>query len=118
GKRVGSLVPDDDFTRAVLAFRNDAFERAVVVWMIFDVHRKPPVLWVERRTFGHRPRFQNAVGFQAKVVMQTRGVVLLNDKAQTLSALEPLPARLRRRFEIALSVITFERAGFFAPARS
>ena len=65
-----AAVPDDHITRAVMPFGNAALERRVVERMVFDVDRQALDLGVERRAFGHRPAFQRAIEFQAKVVMQ------------------------------------------------
>ena len=46
------------------------FEVRVFDRMIFDMNRKPLDGRIERRPFGHCPRFQRAADLDAQVVMQ------------------------------------------------
>ena len=82
---VGSGVPDDHLAGAVFALGNIALEGAVFQRMILGVHRQ----MVDRRGVGqilrHRPGHQHAVAFQAEVVVQPAGVVLLDDERIVLA---------------------------------
>ena len=75
--------------------------------MIFHLHRQALVRGIERRPLRHRPRLQHAVHLQAKVVMQTRGAVLLHHKTMPLAALD-FAGGLRRLFEVAFAFVFFE----------
>src|SRR5215472_9548107 len=78
---IGSAVPDDDATGAVLALRDHSLERRVVQWMILGAARHPPVLWVCRRPCGYRPGYEHAIDLEAKVkVVAARGMVLDDER--------------------------------------
>src|SRR5690606_21489380 len=73
-----------------------------------------PGLRVQRRPLGHSPTLKRAVQFQAEVVMQPRGVVLLNAVLQrTLLATlaRSRAAGLRRRTEIPFAVVFLQGHG-------
>src|SRR5690606_7407671 len=62
------------------------------------------------RSFWNGPAEQNAVEFQAEIVMQMRSLMFLNDKAQSLvTGRNCLPDRLRCHIEITLLVVAFDR---------
>jgi hypothetical protein len=67
-----------------LPFRNGAFEIAVVERVVFHLHRQPLVVRIERGPFCHGPGLEDAVEFQPEVIMQTAGIMFLNDKAPSL----------------------------------
>ena len=69
-------------------FGNGAFEIAVIERMVFDLDREPLVTRIERRTFGDRPGFEDAVELEPQIVMQPRRVVLLDHKAKMLGGRE------------------------------
>ena len=94
-RRPRALIPQHHDAGAV-AFRDDAFERAVLDRMILDVHRQPLRLRVERRPFRHCPRQQHAFPFEPEVVVEMAGEVLLHAEEQPLSRASP-SARARRR---------------------
>src|SRR5262245_6845312 len=50
----GPLIPEHHDSGAV-AFRDHAFECAVLDWMILDVHRESLRLWIKRWSFGNGP---------------------------------------------------------------
>ena len=79
---VDAAIPDDDLAGAVLAFRDHAFERAVVVRVILGHHRQAFVVAVQRRSFRHCPGLQHAVAFEPEVVMQPSRRMLLHDEKQ------------------------------------
>src|SRR5439155_25601504 len=79
-RSVCSLIPNDDFSCSILALCNHPFEGSILQGMIFHHDRQPFLFWVQRRTFRHRPAFQDAIEFQPEIVMKTRSLVLLHHK--------------------------------------
>ena len=75
-------VPDDDLAAAVLATRNDAFERGVVERVVLGHDRKAAFAVRVGRPVRDRPRLQHAVGLEAEVVVQSPRGVLLNDERE------------------------------------
>src|SRR5207249_4978740 len=75
-----AAVPELHSAAAILVFRNGAFEIAVVERMVLDLDREPLVVWIERGAARHRPGLEDAVEFEAQIVMQTRCRVLLDDE--------------------------------------
>jgi hypothetical protein len=51
--------------------------------MVLDVDRHPALAWIERRPARHRPTDEDAVDLEAKVVVEARRAVALNDEAAT-----------------------------------
>ncbi|MNV26890.1 hypothetical protein D3C71_1180200 [compost metagenome] len=116
-----ATVPDNHIARTVMAFGDAAFEAGVVQRMVFDVHRQALDLGVQRRALGHRPALERAIEFQAKVIMQARGVVLLDAELQgvilgVFSARTFDGGRLRRRRKIAHAVVVIEILVHGSPA--
>jgi hypothetical protein len=90
-----------------LAFRDRPFEIAIVERMIFDLHSETLVVWVKRRAARHGPGFEDAVQFQPKIIVQPRGVVLLDNEAP--AGRRPdcfIPARLPGFLEVALGFVS------------
>src|ERR1700744_6522034 len=77
-----ALVPDHDGAAAVLAFRNDAFEAAVLHGVVFDRDEEAAVGGDVTGTFGDGPGFEHAVPAEAEVVVEVRGGVLLDDEGK------------------------------------
>ena len=77
-----SVVPEHHRSTAVFAFGDDSLKAAVFQRMVFDLHRQALVGGIEIRAFGHGPALEHAVQLQAEVVMEVRGIVLLDDKRQ------------------------------------
>ena len=73
-------VPHDHGARAVIAFRNDPLEVAVLEWVILHVHRKALVGGVRGRALGNRPRLQHPFHFEPQVPMEAGGGVHVNDE--------------------------------------
>ena len=74
--------------------------------MIFDLDRKPLVMGIERRPFGHSPGFENAIQLEPQIVVEAGGVVLLDDEAATGRGLDSvLAAWLPRLLEVALRFV-------------
>ena len=82
--RPSAMVPNHNRSAAILALGNDALEIAVFEGMILDLHGQTLDGGIERGPFGHGPREQHAIPLQAKIVMQVRGLVLLNDVEKIL----------------------------------
>jgi hypothetical protein len=61
-----------------LAFGNDAFESSVFQWMVFRHHRRALDRRIQRRAFGNAPGEQNTFLFQAEIVVQMTGLMLLD----------------------------------------
>ena len=80
--RIDAAVPHDHLAGAVLAGGNHAFERRIVVGVVLDVHGQALFVTIQRRALGHRPGQQHAVAFEAEVVVQPRGRMLLDDEQQ------------------------------------
>lgn len=75
--------------------------------MILDLNGKTLVVWIERRTFGHRPGFEHAIELKPKIVMQSRRVMFLDDEAPPIRCLQcRLAARLLRLLKIALLLVS------------
>ena len=68
---------------AVLAFRNRAFEVAVVERVVLHLDRQALVCRIERRTARYRPGLEDAIMLQAEVVVQPRGGMLLDHETRT-----------------------------------
>ncbi len=81
-RRIHAAIPHDDFAGAVLLRRNRAFKRGVLEGVIFGLHRQAFDGGIERRPFGNGPRLEHAIQFEAEVVMQSPGRVLLHHKEQ------------------------------------
>src|SRR5580704_2214484 len=73
-----AVVPQDDFSRAVIPFGNVALKAAVIEWMVFGLNRQAFVGRIKRRTFWNSPGFQHAVQFQTEIVMKPSGVMALH----------------------------------------
>ena len=82
-------VPDGDVPAAVLALGDGALEGAVLEGMVLGLHGQAVHVRLERRPLGHRPGDQHPLVLEAEVVVQARGVVLL-DHEHRLGAVERL----------------------------
>src|SRR5208337_3705824 len=119
----GPAVPDENRAAAVLALRDRSLERPVFERMVLDHHRKPLLAGHEARAARHRPAFQDAVEFEAKVVMEAPRVVFLDDEAVSFSGSGRGRPRFRSGLEIALGAILLERhlnplSGAVSPGRA
>ena len=120
-RRPGALVPDHHRAAAILALGDDALELVVFDRMIFDVDGEPLVAGHEARPARHRPAHHHAIEFKPQIVMQPRGVVLLDDVAALLAAGLPasLAARLGSLAEVAFLPVGPElRHGVFVSLRA
>ncbi len=116
-----AAIPDNHITGAVMPFRNAALEGRVIERMVFDMHGQSLDFGVEGRPFRHRPALQRAIEFEAKVIMQVRGVVLLNAELQGgIGGFFLAGAFDCSRFggggKIAHAVVVFEVSAHCAPA--
>ena len=84
---VCACVPHDHLARAVLPPRDRGFEGQVLERMILGVHGQMVDGRGVRQVLRHRPADQHAVAFQSEVVMQSPGVVLLNDEQVVIARL-------------------------------
>jgi hypothetical protein len=101
-----AAIPNHDCAAAILAFRNSAFEVAVVQRVVFDLDRKSLVMRVERGAFGDGPGFEDAIELKPQVIMKVRCGMFLNDKAGPNSIFDfGICARLRRFGEIPLGAV-------------
>ena len=105
----GATVPDDDGSGTVLPGWDRAFKAAVGNRVVFDVDRHALFMRIEAGPLGHRPAKQDAVQLQAKVVVQPRGPVLLDDEGEGLGFSCPHARRLRRAREVALGGVARKR---------
>ena len=80
--RVDARVPHDDVPGPVVPVGDDALEGGVVQRVVLHQPREALLLRVHRRPLGHRPRLQDAVHLQPKVVVQPSCRVLLHHEAQ------------------------------------
>ncbi|MNH07305.1 hypothetical protein D3C79_666960 [compost metagenome] len=108
-----AAIPDDHIACTVMAFGDMAFEVGVVQRVVLHVHGQAAHLGVQRRPFGDGPAFQRAIEFQAKVVMQVAGIVLLDAELQCVGPLATaaLAAGLGRGIEVALARIFLQGLG-------
>jgi hypothetical protein len=104
-----AVVPHDHGAGTVLLRRDGAFEGAVRDRMVFDMDRHALVPGVEAGAFRHGPREHHAVELQAKVVVQARGRVLLDDERKRAGVGFAAFGRLARHGEVALRPIPRER---------
>src|SRR5689334_955283 len=89
-----ATVPNHHRAAAVLALRYGALEIYVGDWMILDLHRQTFLAFLVGNSFWNGPRFQGAVQLQAKIIVQMRGSMFLDD--------EPGLARVMRRLGLWL----------------
>ena len=98
-------IPQLHRATAVLAFRDRAFEIAVVERMILDLHRQPTLAGVEGRALGHRPGSKHAGELEAEVIVQPPRGVFLHDEAQrpggACALLRPLGSDVRLKSRLA-----------------
>ena len=73
-------IPEHDRAATILALRDRAFEITIVERVVLDLDREPLVARIERRPLGYRPGFEHAVEFEAEIVMEPGGIVLLDDE--------------------------------------
>src|SRR5262249_17770601 len=79
-----AAIPELHRTATVLPLRDSALEVAIVQRVVLDLDCEAPRVRIERWTLGHCPGLEDAIEFQAQVIMQPRGGVLLDDVAQML----------------------------------
>src|SRR5205823_11161608 len=85
GERPDAPVPHHDVAGAVLTGRDDTLEVVVVERVVLDVHREASDVRVERRSFGDRPADEDAIGFQAGVVVEVAGAGALYGEPPALT---------------------------------
>ena len=104
-KQKWAKLTDDDLAATIFAFGDDPFECPVVERVILGHDRQPPFAVPVGRPVWNRPRLQDAVGFQAKVIMQLRRAMLLDDKDIAELRRFLFRTRLRCFFEAAFLLV-------------
>ena len=100
-------VPHHHSAGAVITFRNNAFEIEIRNRVIFHLHGQTFVPRIERRPFGHRPRFQHAFHLQAEIVVQPARAMPLHHKPVSTFFLN-LGRRFRSVGKAPLTFVFFE----------
>ena len=100
-RAIASVVPHDNGAGAVVVLRDHALEVGVLERVVLDVDGQALDLRPERRPLGDRPALEHPGHFQAKVVVQAPGGVLLDDE-QMARPRPPPSERLRGAVGIAL----------------
>src|SRR5205823_8312675 len=94
----------------VLSFGDDAFEGTVLDGMIFDLDGEALDGGIEAGALRDGPAFQDAVQFQAEIVVKPTGVVLLYDvRASCRRRL--LAARFGRAVELPFAFVFTQAHG-------
>src|SRR5260370_15649190 len=96
-RRPPAAVPNHYRASAILALRDYALEAAIFHRMILHLHGQPLHRRVEGWPVRDGPGEQDALPLEAKIVVEMRGLVLLNDVGE-LSARRALRLGLARRF--------------------
>ncbi len=77
--------------------------------MVFNFDRQSLIARVQTRTFRHRPTLEHVAELHAKVVMQMRRIVLLDDIQTLGTGAPPLATRLRRLAKVPFASVFDER---------
>jgi hypothetical protein len=80
-----TAVPEHDRASAILALWYRPFEIAVIERMVFHLDGEALVTRIQGGASSYRPRFEDAVQFKAQVIMQPRGVMLLDSRVKAKS---------------------------------
>ncbi len=81
-----AVVPDDDFARAIITFREGSLEQKVVERVVVDMNREALDLRILAWPLRHRPRYEGRPNFQSEVIMETPSPVLLNRESASRSS--------------------------------
>ncbi|MNN56071.1 hypothetical protein D3C81_1709820 [compost metagenome] len=111
------FIPDDDLARAILFLGDRAFKTRIRNRMVFHLHGHAFVARVVAGAFRHGPAFHRAIEFQPKIIVQTAGPVLLDDKGEHVVRILVAPCRLGRDGEIAFGLIRFQGGFHGGPMR-
>src|SRR5262249_13590963 len=79
---VGAAVPDDAVPGSVFPVRDATLEVAVDEWVVLGLHGQALLGRVVARPLGGGPARQDAVGLEPHVVVETRGVVLVDHETR------------------------------------
>src|SRR5699024_6783264 len=104
-----AIVPQQHRAAAILAFRDGAFEIAIVERVVLDMNGKAFFGWHEAGAARDRPAFQYAIHLKAQIVMQPARIVFLHHEAFLRAGLAAGSLRLTGAREIALLAIGLER---------
>ena len=109
---VGARVPDDDLTGAVLAPGDDALEGGIGDGVVLGHDGVAADGGVAGGATGDGPRLHDAADLEAEVVVEARGVVLLDDEGEgSGAALGDGVGGLGRGREVALLAVAVEGLG-------
>jgi hypothetical protein len=67
-----------------MSFRDDSFEFTIFERMVFDHDCEPLIGRIHGRSFGNGPGFEDTGNLQPKIVMETRGMVFMDDKSHMI----------------------------------
>src|SRR5580698_22842 len=76
--------------------------------VILDVNSETLVVWIKAWTTRHSPAFHHAIELQPQVVVQTRGIVFLDDVCEA-PAPDLVAPRFRRDVEFSFLPVSLER---------
>src|SRR5690606_13649705 len=108
-------IPDDYRAAAIFTLGYRAFAARIFERMILDMHRKALFAGNEAWTQRHGPAFQDAVHFEAKVIMQPARIMFLHDEEITFRPCRLAP-RLAGQGEIAFLAVGFKWLSHDHPA--
>ena len=78
---VGSVIPDLDSPRPVLALGDRPLERSILDRMIGNLHSQPPSSNALGNPLGNSPALEDTVLLEPEVVMQRPGAMLLDNES-------------------------------------
>ncbi len=104
---IGTGIPYDDRTCAVLPVRYDALKGAVIEWVVIYHYGKSFVLRRQGRTFGDSPGLERSVHLKPEIIVEMTGMVFMDNEVRH-------DGPLRMAF-LARSKIVFMVAGGIAP---
>jgi hypothetical protein len=102
---IGPVVPDRHLAGPVLSLGDNAFKSRIAQRMILDTDGQAFLRRVQRWLFRNGPALEDAVRFQAEVVMEPGGMMLLNDEEWMPVPLNRATERFRGFPEIPLGTV-------------
>src|SRR6476620_4022603 len=75
-----TAIPHHHGATAVVSFRDYALESLVIEGVIFDFDCKMFFATLPGQPLRHRPRLQDSIHLKPEIVMQSAGVMFLNDE--------------------------------------
>ena len=101
-------VPEENRSAAVLPFRNDSLETAVLDRVILRLHREPLHRGVETRPLRDGPALQDPSQLEPEIVVKMRCRVLLDHEGTPGRLRDVPPPRLERDCEIPLATVLLQ----------